>query len=391
MITVEEARKRINETIRILPVKEVPLQQAFRHFTATPVISPHDHPLFDNSAVDGYALKFADAGRSLKVVGSIAAGEVFPSTIGPGECVRIFTGAMMPRPVDTVVMQEHVSRTDDLITLLDDRLQRGSNVRKKGEQIQAGEQILPPGEQLSSAAIGLLASVGIRTVKVHEWPYVTVIVTGNEFTEKGNEPGRIFSSNDLMLLAALEAEGVRSQLLYAGDDKEQLRSALREAMSRSDLIITTGGVSVGDHDLVAPVLQELGTEIIFHKVSQKPGKPMLFGRNGNAVIFGLPGNPRAVMILFWEYIFPAIRKMMGVARSDLRSSTLPIDVDVQLKGERSEFRAAQRIGDRVSLLPDEGSHMLSTLVSADSLVYFPVGVNEVKKGDLVEVHHLPDK
>lgn len=389
MISVEEARKRIEEALHLLPVKEVPLQEAFAHFTAAPIIAPHDHPLFDNSAVDGYALRFVADRNEFRVIGEIAAGGIWTSPIGEGDCVRIFTGAKMPADADTVVMQEHVQRNGDRIVITDQRAEHGANVRRKGEQVRAGTEVMAAGKELTPAAIGLLASVGVKKVRVHEWPYVTVIITGNEFTDDDPQEGRIFSSNDLMLSSALQRIGIRAQPLYAKDDAVDLERTLRQAMSRSDVIITTGGVSVGDHDLVAPILDRTGAKIIFHKVAQKPGKPMLFARNGDTVIFGLPGNPRAVMILFWEYVLPALRKMMGSSSPDLRKELLPLMHDLQLKGERAEFRAARIIDRHVTLLPDQGSHMLSSLLQADALAFFPGTTREVKKGDLVEIHYLP--
>ncbi len=389
MISVEEVRKRIEEALQVLPVKEVPLHEAFAHFTAASIHAPHDHPLFDNSAVDGYALRFVADRNEFRVIGEIAAGGNWISPIGEGECLRIFTGAMMPGNADTVVMQEHVQRTGGRIVITDQRAKRGANIRRKGEQLRAGAEVMAAGEELTPTAIGLLASVGLKKVRVHEWPYVSVIITGDEFVSDQLQEGRIFSSNDLMLSAALQKIGVKPQLIYAKDDESDLEKALRQALSRSDVIITTGGVSVGDHDLVPPLLQRIGSEIIFHKVAQKPGKPMLFARNENTVIFGLPGNPRAVMILFWEYVLPALRKMMGSLSADLRSEHLPLMHDLQLKGERAEFRAARIIDREVTLLPDEGSHMLSTLLKADALAFFPGTMREVKKGDFVEVHYLP--
>ena len=389
MISVEEARKRIGEALHVLPVKEVPLQEAFAHFTAAPIPAPHDHPLFDNSAVDGYALRFAAYRNEFRVIGEIAAGGNWRAPIGEGECVRIFTGAKMPADADTVVMQEHVQRNGDRIVITDLRTKRGANVRRKGEQIHAGDQVISAGEELTPAAIGLLASVGVKKVRVHEWPYVSVIITGDEFVSDELEDGRIFSSNDLMLSSALQRIGIKAQMIHAKDDEADLERAVRQALSRSDVIITTGGVSVGDHDLVAPILDRTGAEILFHKVAQKPGKPMLFARNGNTVIIGLPGNPRAVMILFWEYVLPALRKMMGSSAPGLRSEQLPLTHDLQMKGERAEFRAARIVERQITLLPDEGSHMLSTLLKADALAFFPGTTREVKKGDLVEVHYLP--
>ncbi len=389
MISVEEARELIRDALALLPVKEIPLHQVSGHFAAAPIITPYDHPLFDNSAVDGYAFAFREAMGTLEVVAQIAAGDAPERMLGPGECARIFTGAMLPPGADTVVMQEYVQRDADRISHTDHRLKSGGNVRRKGEQIRAGDRVLEQGAAITPAVHGLLASVGIGKVKVHEWPCVTVVITGGEFTDEVPAPGRIFNSNDQMLAAALHCVGIKPRILRATDEPEALEQALRQALSNSDMVITTGGVSVGDHDLVLPVLKALDVVVVYHRVAQKPGKPMLFAKAGNVAIFGLPGNPRAVMVLFWEYVLPAIRRMMGAADPALRMEHMKITTGISLKGDRSEFRAATVRNGTVELLRDEGSHMLSSLVRADALVYFPADVREVSAGDHVEVHFIP--
>lgn len=390
MISVEEARKLIMQNVHQLPVKEIPLHEAGAHFAATEIISPHDHPLFDNSAVDGYAFKFDESVREWKVVESIPAGMRSARELQPGECVRIFTGAMMPHGADTVVMQEFVDRRGDHIVHSDQRLKRDSNVRLKGEQIRTGRSILEKGAEITAAASGLLASVGVRKLKVHEWPYVSIVITGDEFIDE--EPaGKIFSSNDVMLAAALRRQGTAPKIFHSKDDPQELLQTLRHAMSVSDLVITTGGVSVGEHDLVHAALQHIGATVIFHIVAQKPGKPMLFGTLENKPIFALPGNPRAVMILFWEFVLPVIRTMMGAREPGPMRKKLKITHAVELKGERSEFRAARTFDGTVELLQDQGSHMLSGLIQADSLVYFPRGSTSIQAGDEVEVHPIPER
>ncbi len=389
MIEVEQARRLIMQQTTVLPVKEMPLQAAHRHFAAEDIMAPYDHPLFHNSAVDGYAFHSSPEIQEWRVIAEVAAGDMFNGILGKDECLRIFTGARLPLCADTVIMQEHVMRDGDRIRLNGDAPKRGANVRLKGEQVRAGDVILQKGDPLAPAAIGLLASVGVRKVRVHEWPYVTIVITGGEFSEEGSEDGKIFSSNDTMLSAALAALGVEPLILKAPDAKEPLREALRHALSKSDLVITTGGVSVGDHDLVRPVLEEVGCKIIFHKVAQKPGKPMLFATDGDRIVLGLPGNPRAVMILFWMYVLPAVRKMMGASGPFLRSGPMALAHDVELKGERSEFRAARCHNGTVELLRDEGSHMLMSLMQADSLVHFSSTMRSARRGEMVEVHHLP--
>ena len=392
MITVEEARSILLDAVSLTARSPRDLYEAAGFRTAREVHSEHDHPLFDMSAVDGYAFAFASATTEWSVVLELAAGEVSDRALLPGECARIFTGAMLPEGADTVVMQEFVQRNGDSITHNDAGLTHGGNVRIKGEQLLTGDLLLKAGVRLGAAEVGLLASAGIQALQVHERPRVGIVRTGSEFTTSPSPaPGTIFSSNDAMLAAALQQEGISSEgrVFTPADVREELIRDLQIAMDSSDVVITTGGVSVGDHDLVRACLEELGAEVLFHGVHQKPGKPMLFARLNNSVIFGLPGNPRAVLVAWYEYVMPFIRAMEGAADPWLRGEHLPLASSLTLKGTRAEFRTARIEQGRVHLLADQGSHMLSTMIAADALVYVPANVRTVQVGEPVEVHYLP--
>lgn len=386
MISVLEAKRRVMAAVRPMPAEQVALGNAVGRLLAKDVITPFDHPLFDCSAMDGYA--FAFGASQWKVVGEVAAGDAFPRALAQGECVRIFTGAMIPEGADTVVMQELVQRKGEVITHTDAKLKRGGNVRYKGEQLRAGEVVLKRGVALDAGAIGLLASVGVQEVSVALRPRVALLISGNEFAEGPvPQPGKIFGSNGVMLQAALRKEGMEVSLLNVGDDREALIAAWKELQQANDLIISTGGVSVGDHDLIPPTLKELDADIHLHGVMQKPGKPMLFATLGGTPVFGLPGNPRAVMVLFWEYVWPYLRAMQGCAAPWLRSDRLPIDHELRVKGDRAEFRAAHVEGGKVDLLADEGSHKLRSLTEANAIAFIPAEVRELKKGEPIEVHY----
>lgn len=392
MIEVEAARNILLHTAQVTASSELDLFAAAGRRLARVVHAVHDHPLFDMSAVDGYAFAFNSGSASWRVVVELAAGDAFGKTLLPGECARIFTGAMMPQGVDTVVMQEYVERKEDTIAHHDEGLRSGANVRRKGEQLRTGDLLLQAGVHLGPAEIGLLASAGIRAVHVHARPSVSIVRTGGEFTEASSpEPGRIFSSNDAMLAAALMQEGISTsgRLFTPKDERRELLNDLQLAMDSSDVVITTGGVSVGEHDLVRSCLEELGAEVLFHGVRQKPGKPMLLARLGNTAIFGLPGNPRAVMIAWYEYVLPYLRAMQGAIDPWLRSERLPISAAVQFKGARAEFRAAEVRQGEVHLLTEQGSHMLSNLITAQAIAYFPSSVRALEAGDPVELHYLP--
>ncbi|MEO8591015.1 MAG: molybdopterin molybdotransferase MoeA [Flavobacteriales bacterium] len=389
MISVEEAKRLLMEHVPVLARDTVALANA-SGYVAEDVVAPYDHPLFDMSAVDGYAFAFDAAVKDRKVVAEIPAGEVFSSGLKPGECARIFTGALVPPGADTVVMQEFVTRTGDRISHTDVRLKPGANVRRKGEQVRSGQVVLRAGQRLSAAAKGLLASVGVAAVKVVQAPEVSVLITGNEFaTERTLQAGKIFGSNDVMLDALIPATGATAEFDHVPDDLAALAEAIRRGLERSDAMISTGGASVGDHDLVSAAVERCGGRIVFHGVAQKPGKPMLFALFGDKPFFGLPGNPRAVMVLFWEYVLPFLHAMQGAKDPWLRGDRLPIAQALEMKGDRAGFRAAKVQGGKVTLLADEGSHMLRSLIDADALAYFPADTPSLREGDLVEVHFLP--
>lgn len=389
MIDVKEARRRVLANVRVMPAEVVPLLGARDRFAASDVAAPFDHPLFDCSAMDGYAFTFYKDANAWTVVGEVAAGDVFARGLQAGECVRIFTGAMIPKGADTVVMQERVQRAGDVMSHSDVKLKRGGNVRFKGEQLRAGDVVLAKGTMLGAPGIGLLASVGVNEVHVAKRPRVALLISGDEFTEGTSpQPGKIFGSNGVLLQAALRTAGIDADFVQVKDDSAALITAWKQAAQEHDLIISTGGVSVGDHDLIRPTLEAAGAEIIVHGVMQKPGKPMLFAKLDGTPVFGLPGNPRAVMVLFWEYVLPALRAMQGALEPGPRSEHLPLEHELKVKGDRAEFRAALVAGGNVELLADEGSHMLRSLTEANALAFIPSEVRVLGKGDLIEVHYI---
>lgn len=390
MIDIEEARRRIMAAVRPMPFAPLALDLAQDHHLAADVHARDAHPRFDMSAVDGYAV--AGAGPAWTVKGAVAAGAVHVASLRSGECVRIFTGAQVPAGADRVVMQEHVTLTDVLVRMNDAVPAVGANIRRKGEQFTEGELLLRQGERLDAPAIGLLASAGLEEVEASFKPWVAVVRTGGEFIEQGGDrTGRIHSSNEWMLFAALHKElcEVEEQGAFiARDDDQDIANALQQAIE-ADVVITTGGVSVGDHDRIADVLRGMGADIRFHGVAQKPGKPMLFALLKGKPVFALPGNPRAVMVLFWEYVLPFLRAMQGDPEPGPRVDHLPLATAVHGKGDRTEFRAARLAGGRVHPLGDEGSHMLRSLTVADALMVLRPGDRELRPGDLVEVHLRP--
>jgi len=340
--------------------------------------------------VDGWAL--CGEGPEWTPVAEIAAGQTMHVTLRSDQCARIFTGAQVPMGTERVLMQEHAVRAASMIQCRNGIPPLGANIRRKGEQFTEGELIARTGERLDPPTIGLIATGGREEVEVSFKPWVAVVRTGNEFIEGGSpREGRIFSSNEWMLFAALRKELCEVDddgAFIAADDDADIETAIKQAVE-ADVIITTGGVSVGDHDRVRAVLEKMGARIHFHGVAQKPGKPMLFATLNGKPVFGLPGNPRAVMVLFWEYVLPFLRAMQGAADPWTRTIQVPLAQAVTVKGDRAEFRAARIEGGKVRLLADEGSHMLRSLIDADALAYLPSDKRSWNEGEPMEVHYLP--
>ncbi len=305
-----------NEIMPIHGSQTVSLREALGRVLAETVISPMNVPAHRNSAMDGYALSGselpAEGSAELKITGTAFAGKPFSGSPGPGECIRIMTGAKMPEGTDTVVIQEHAERLGDSLRIGNNH-KAGQNVRQAGEDIASGSPVLEPGRSIGPAQLGLLASLGIPEVPVRRRPRVAFFSSGDEIRSIG-EPlgeGEIYDSNRYTLYGMLREQGV--ELLDMGvipDREESITQALKEAAAEADLILTSGGVSVGEADYIAAALKNLGT-VHFSKVAIKPGRPLTFGHISGSPFFGLPGNPVAVMITFLQFVRPAIKRMMG--------------------------------------------------------------------------------
>ncbi len=316
MISIESAQRLVLNRTGILPVEEVPLLHGLGRISADNVWSPWDIPLSDNSAMDGYALSSLPPKRERwVVVDCIPAGSERATPVAPGETVRIMTGAPMPPGCDTVVPFEEAEETLDGIRLTGE-LKPGSHIRRQGEDIRRNDLAITAGSVLRAQEIGLLASLGRTGVAVYRKVRVAILATGDELLEAGSTPvsGRIINSNSHSLAAqVLEAGGKPVLIGIAADTGEATREKIREGL-RADMLITTGGVSVGDRDFVKGTIEELGGEVLFRKVNMKPGKPVTFATLKGKPVFALPGNPVAAMVGFEMFIRPAMLRMMGHSR-----------------------------------------------------------------------------
>jgi molybdopterin molybdotransferase len=312
---VEKAREAMRACVTpISETESVPVRSALGRVLAQDVVPDIDVPAHDNSAMDGYAVRFADVDKPLREIGAALAGRPFGGNVGAGECVRIMTGAVMPAGADTVVIQEVVKREGDRIVVPPGQ-KRAQNVRYAGEDLRIGVPVLQPGKRLRPAELGLIASLGIAEVRVKRKLRVAMFATGDELASIGEKlkDGEVYDSNRYTLYGMLERLGADiTDLGVVRDDPAKLEAAFRKAAANHDAIITTGGVSVGEADFVKQLMGKLG-EVLFWKIAMRPGRPMAFGRIGDSYLFGLPGNPVAVMVTFYQFVRDALLHLSGRA------------------------------------------------------------------------------
>lgn len=394
MISVEQAKDLIAENIKPLSSLLLPLSESVGMILSENVISLVDLPLFNQSAMDGYAIRFSDYSRKIRIniVGEVAAGATFTRKLKSGEALRIYTGAMVPEGADTVVMQEKVKVSDTELHIDDGNLKHGSNVRKKGEQIKKRNIALTKGNTITAGAIGYMAAMGVTHVKAISKPKVAVITTGSELIKPGNKlkKGQIFESNSYALEAALQSVRIEKVDTFSVADNEvKIYNILKSSIGSYDLVLLTGGISVGDYDFVGKTLKKLGVKNIFFKIKQKPGKPLFFGKSRKTAVFALPGNPAAVLSCFYEYVFPALQIMQGRKNIFLKKVQLPLSKNYPKKKGLSFFLKGKISGDTVVPLEGQESFVLSSFATADCLIFLPEESENIKDGELVEVHLLP--
>ncbi|MRR51175.1 MAG: molybdopterin molybdenumtransferase MoeA [Rhodocyclaceae bacterium] len=395
-LRVEAARQAILETLAPIAGRErVALRAALDRVLAEDMVAPFDVPAHDNSAMDGYALRAADlaagAATELVVVGTALAGSAFSGVVGTGQAVRVMTGAVLPRGADTVAVQEDVTVSGDRVSIPAGQ-KAGANVRRAGEDLARGRAALNAGTRVGPAELGLLASLGFAEVAVRRRLRVAFFSTGDEVASIGKTlaPGEVYDSNRYTLYGALTRLGV--DLLDMGvvrDDPAEMEAAFREAAAHADVILTTGGVSVGDADYVKDMVARLG-EVKFWKIDIKPGRPMAFGRIGNTWLFGLPGNPVAVMVNFYQIVVDALLKLQGVDPLPPRVS-FPVVADMAIRKTpgRREFPRGfvYREGGawHVRLAGNQGSGVLRSMSEANCFIVLPEERGSVAEGELVEV------
>lgn len=397
-LTVAQARERLRaEVAPVGTIERLALRAALGRVLAEDVRSPIDVPSHTNSAVDGYALRAEDLPRAgqatLRCIGTALAGRPLEAPIGRGECARVMTGAPLPPGADTVIMQEHAERSGERVTI-GARHRPGENVRAAGEDLARGEIALATGRRLQPADLGLLASIGRAEAGVYRRPRVAFFSTGDELRSIGEPlgPGLIYDSNRYTLWGMLTRLGVEAiDLGVVRDTREAVRGALRAAAASADAVLTSGGVSVGEADCVKEALAALG-RVGFWQVAMKPGRPLAFGRIGDAAFFGLPGNPVAVMVSFYQFVEPALRRIAGEREIDWERTGFRVPCASRLKKRtgRTEFQRGvlEPAADgtlTVRATGHQGSGVLRSMSVANCFIVLPPDSADVEPGALVEV------
>ena len=387
MISEDEARRRVLQNVHSLGERIVPLSEALDCFSARDVVARLPLPMFDNSAMDGYAVVASSSTKRtrLRVIGEQPAGIDRELRVSPGEAARIFTGAPIPAGADAVIMQEDTTREDDKI-MVNESVDPGEFIRRRGCDLGEGQKILGLGERIRPTTIALLASQGFADVTVGGQVNAAIVSTGDEVVAPGSKlnRGQIYDSNLVLLQALVQHCGacVKSAE-HCPDQRERLIQAIQRGI-QSHILVITGGVSVGEHDLVQAALRTLGAKIDIWRVAIKPGKPFLFGQASGCAVFGLPGNPVSAFVTFLQFVRPAILKMMGAKNVDLRKGPAKLAIDLTNEGDRPHYVRGRIDSGTFVPIGRQESHALFGLSQSNALLRIAVG-ESLRAGEIVDI------
>jgi molybdopterin molybdotransferase len=387
MISTSEAFSILENLDYSKRVSELTLFEARNHVLAETVCSTINMPPFRQATMDGFAICLHDS-MHYEIVGEVKAGDFYSNELKPGQAVKIFTGAAVPNLAQAVIQIEKVTVANSDLRL-QETIKPETNVRQLGAQITKDSIALEKGSFLNPAAIGFLTGLGFTKVKVYQKPSIGIVVTGNELISAGeNLPnGKVYESNAIMLQTALYDANFDTISFYkVNDDFENTKKILERAISENDVVLVSGGISVGDYDFVGKALESLKVETLFYKVNQKPGKPLLVGKLNEKIIFALPGNPAASLTCFYVYVLPILHRCSGISYrfgSDLKKK---LSHDFTVDNLRSQFLKASIIDDQVTILSHQDSGMLNSFAFANALVYVPDGIYQLLKGEKVSVY-----
>lgn len=393
-LQVSEAQRVVLESIATTGTEQVRLEQALGRVLAEEVRANRDQPPYDVSAMDGYALRSADLGNipaMLEIIEDIKAGDLPRKTLAPGQCARIMTGAPLPPDADAVIRVEDTGALANNRVQVNQSVKPGHDIRRLGENMRNGEVVLNSGTEITPGVIGVLATVKRAQVQVYRRPRVAILSTGNELEglDEPVDPNKIPDANSYALMAQVQALGIEPVLLgIARDDPKELENYLKRGLEY-DVLLVSGGTSVGVHDYVRPTIEALGAQMLFWRVAMKPGHPVAFGKVGEKIIFGLPGNPVSSMVCFEEFVAPALRRMMGYARTHRRTIEARLTHDVKHQPGRTEFirvmLAKEEGGYAATSTGAQGSGMLLSMAKADGLAVVPADSNGLAAGSTVTV------
>lgn len=394
MVSVTEAKQLIAANSTYTETTTVSLKAAAGLVLAADIVASADIPAYPQSSMDGYAFRYADWRQDapLEIQGEMAAGSSTPIELRAGQAARIFTGAPVPAGADTVAMQEKTTVQQHSLYITDDQLQKGNHVRPAGSEIAAGATALKSGSLLTPAAIGFLAGIGITEVQVYKRPRISILVTGNELQPPGRPLayGQVYESNSYALTAVLQQLGFAEvQVAQVADNFDAVQQTIGQLLEQSTVLLITGGVSVGDYDFVAKALAANGVETLFHRVKQKPGKPLYFGKKQQQWVFGLPGNPSSVLTCFYEYVLPALDQMLHKPQRGLPVQTALLSQNCSKKAGLTHFLKAQYANGTVTPLDAQESYRMRSFALANCLICLGENDTSFNKGDTVTIHVLP--
>ncbi|MBU3821648.1 molybdopterin molybdotransferase MoeA [Flavobacteriaceae bacterium XHP0103] len=392
MIDIETAKQLVKKNTKPL-LKEtiLPIEKSGGYSLCKNIYAPINMPPFRQSAMDGYALNLQDD-NIYNIIGEVKAGDAHQPVLKKGEAVRIFTGAPVPDTANAVIMQEKVTITDKEL-VIQNSLSENHNIRAIGEQVKKGDLALEKNTKLTPAGIGYLASLGITHVSVYKKPAIGIVTTGNELIDAGEELnyGKIYESNSKMLQNALYNLKFYDITFYkVADNYKETLLELEKASKNNDLVLISGGISVGDYDFAGKALYELHVKEHFYKVMQKPGKPLFFGTKNNTLFFALPGNPAASLTCFYIYVYIALQKMMDRDKLELTKVTAKSVNGFRKFGDRPQFLKAIYKNGNVEILEGQSSAMLQTFALANAFVFLPENISNVNRNDTVETILLPN-
>lgn len=393
MISVQQAKQFVDEQVETLQSVKMNIEDAVDFILAENIFSPIDIPSFNQASMDGYAVFAGDREnrRYFKLSGEVKAGDKGDFHLHEGEAVRIFTGAAVPVNADAVIVQEKATELNGVVNV-DGSFHKGAYIRQKSAQTKKGDLAIKKSSVLTPAAIAHIASLGMNEILVYRKPCISIVVTGNEIVSPGNTllPGQVFESNSFSIRAALTQFRIPvTAISMVRDDRNELKRCVEENLAQCDILLVTGGISVGKYDLVEEILGDLEVKTIFYKISQKPGKPMYMGKLGSKIIFALPGNPASVLVCFYEYVFPAIRKMMGYEKINREKIKMKTSAEIINNEGRACFIRAKMENDKIHPLEGQDSYMLHSFSIADAFIFIPGDKKQIHEGEEVEVHPIP--